>query len=201
MHDQNPYAPPATAYSPQPVFNQGGIWRDGNTLIMQKHAVLPDVCLKRNVKTEGYRLKRKLSWHHPALFLLVLISLPIYAILAIILSKKAVIHIGLCEHWRRKRLTRILIAWATVLFSITGFFTGIALADGQQEAIGVPMLLVSIVFFFVGILFGLMGARMIHVKHIDDQYVRFNGAHPEFLAQFPQFGFDQPFVAKPFPPS
>ena len=60
--------------------NDTGVWRDGDILVMHKEAVLPDRCIKCNAPCNGYRLKRNLSWHRPAWFLLIFISLWIYLI-------------------------------------------------------------------------------------------------------------------------
>src|SRR5438045_334031 len=48
---------------PPPMSN--GIWRDGKTLVMMKEAFLPDRCVKCNGPANGYRLRRRLSWHEP----------------------------------------------------------------------------------------------------------------------------------------
>ena len=49
-----------------------GVWRDKATLIMSKDAQLPARCIKCNAPATGARLKKKLSWHHPAIYLLIL---------------------------------------------------------------------------------------------------------------------------------
>ena len=52
---------------PPPSF--GGVWRDQSTLVMTKDATLPDYCVKCDAPANGFRLKRNLSWHEPALYL------------------------------------------------------------------------------------------------------------------------------------
>ena len=190
MQEFNPYAPPATptsAFAPLKPDGNVGIWRQGKTLVMDRNALLPDVCIKSNQPTDGYRLKRKLSWHHPALSLLIIVSIPIYAIVAIIVSKRAVIHIGLSDAWRRRRLGRILLAWVGVLLAIAGIFAGAAIAETGRAEVGAPLLIGSVVMFFTALLYGMIGARLIRPKQIDDRFVYFNGAHPEFLNRFPEW--------------
>src|SRR5438270_17415 len=108
----NPYAPPK-APPPvqfQPYPNQGydpmfGLWRQGNVLVMHKLAPLPDRCVKSNQPANGRTLKRSLRWHHPAIYLALLAHFLIYVVLALVLSKSAIIRIGLSEEWiaRRRR--------------------------------------------------------------------------------------------------
>ncbi|HUY92595.1 MAG TPA: hypothetical protein VMV10_27900, partial [Pirellulales bacterium] len=80
MADINPYAAPQHEVVVDALLAEpgDGVWRDGAVLAMHKRAVLPDRCVKCNRPAGGGRLKRSLSWHHPAWFLLILISLWIY---------------------------------------------------------------------------------------------------------------------------
>src|SRR5690242_5147889 len=71
-----PYFPPAT-------HNLDAIWRNNAVLVMTKQALLPNRCVKCNAPAEE-QLKRKLTWHHPALYLLVFISILVYAIVAMV---------------------------------------------------------------------------------------------------------------------
>ena len=81
---ENPYDPPVVpvaadvTYATE-VIDDRGLWRKGSLLVMHKMAPLPNRCVKCNVPTER-RLKRVLSWHHPAIFLSLLAGLLIYVI-------------------------------------------------------------------------------------------------------------------------
>lgn len=180
----NPYAAPqAIPANPQP--QAGGIWSDGKLVVMHKQATLPDVCIKSNEQTDGFRLKRKLSWHHPAVFAAILINLIVYAVLAMVLSKRATIQIGLSDYWRRKRVRRIIIAWSSVFLGIAVFIGGLILIDGRGGADFAPFGIVGGIFLILfGAFYGLFGARMIAPTKIDDNYVYIKGAHPDFIARF-----------------
>lgn len=96
---ENPYATPAV--QPPLVAPMGAatefshlIFQKDGLLIVHKKATLPDRCLKSNEPTQS-RLKRSLYWHHPALYLLILLHIVIYAIVAIIIRKSAVFWIPL----------------------------------------------------------------------------------------------------------
>lgn len=184
MSSENPYQPPNVSdpnLKPHEI-DKDGIWRQGNLLVMRKTAVLPDRCVKSNVPTDR-KLKRNLNWHHPAIFLSILISLCVYIILALILSKKATIHIGLSDEWFAKRSRAIMIGWGSVVASIVMIGAGIALVD-QNDAFGI-LIAVGVLVFLVGAIYGLIAARMVAPTRIDDQFVWLKGVHQEYLKTLP----------------
>lgn len=187
MSEINPYESPR---SPEPAVvaelveaESGGVWRQGNLLVMYKRAALPDRCVKSNQPAYGRKLKRNLYWHSSWIYLTILIHLLIYIILALILRKHAVIHIGLSQQWFAKRRRAILIGWGSVLASITMVVLGIAMVEESPSA-GV-LILLGVLVFFGGALYGLIAARMVAPKRISDDYVWLKGVHPDFLAELP----------------
>src|SRR5262245_40589761 len=94
---------------PPPTAN--GIWRDKSTLVMTKDASLPDRCIKCNAPANGLRLTRKLAWHTPVLYLTILIAVLVYAILAAVLSKRAIVYLGMCRQHFERRRKQIVIGW------------------------------------------------------------------------------------------
>ncbi len=156
----------------------GGIWRDKSTLVMTKDASLPDRCVKCNRPANGLRLKRKLSWHHPILYLLVFGAAILYVILAIALSKRATVYFGICtEHvQRRRKLMSIggMLLAAGVIMPVVAF------------AYDYPMLgLLGIGLFLFAIVWAVLAARVVSLKKIDDQFVWLTGINDQFLMQFP----------------
>lgn len=184
MSSENPYQPPQAT---DPILkayeaDSDGIWRQGKLLVMRKNAVLPDRCVKSNVPSNR-KLKRKLNWHHPAIFLSILISLCVYIILAMILSKKATIHIGLSDKWFGKRSRAIMIGWGSVLASIAMIVGGIAMIE-QSDAFGI-LIAAGVLVFLVGAIYGLVAARMVTPTKIDDTFVWLKGVNAEYLDQLP----------------
>jgi hypothetical protein len=182
---ENPYAPPQ---APPPIVDvrtdeSKGLWRKGDLLVMHKRTPLPARCVKSNMPADR-RLKRNLYWHHPAIYLSILISILVYIILAVVLRKSATIHIALSEEWFARRRRVIFISWLLSLGSIGTFFTGVALVE-QDWA--VALLALSPLVFLVGILWGLIGARMVVAKRISDEYVWLKGVCPEFLDGLPHW--------------
>lgn len=160
-----------------------GVWRDGNTLVMKKDAVLPDRCVKSNLPAETH-LPRDLSWHSSWLFLLVLLNILIYVIVALIVRKTAKIEIGLTDLWAKKRRNAILIAWLLVLAGLGTIVGGFATLQGDAPLI---TLLGGIVVMILGAVWGIVRARLVTVTKIDDEYIWLKGVCPEYLDELPEW--------------
>ena len=186
---ENPYqAPQVVSPIDQPGFHEhGGLWRKGNLLVMHKNAALPPRCVKSNAPTK-LALKRKLTWHHPAVFLALFFNLLIYVILAIVLSKRATIHIGLSDVWFAKRRRAMLIAWTIVLASI-GMFVAAVAGFNQNETMALPLVLASPIVLIGGAIYGLIAARMVAPTRITDDYVWLKGVCPAYLETLPEWPY------------
>jgi hypothetical protein len=193
MSNDNPYASPQAPVHAQLLEQSpfsgpaGGLWRKGSVLVMHSMATLPARCIKSNQPASGW-LKRKLAWHHPAVFLAILAGLLIYIILALILTKRATIHVALSEEWFVRRRNAIIVGWSLVLLSIALFIIGIGIAD--QSDVGAGLILVSIMLFLIGALYGLLRARIVTPQRISDQYVWLKGVHPAILADLPPWPYN-----------
>ncbi|MBC8353080.1 MAG: hypothetical protein H8E66_13880 [Planctomycetes bacterium] len=184
MSSENPYQAPRTDTAIQAEFADAGLWQSGSLLIMRKDAQLPDRCVKSN-EPSTRRLKRSLTWHHPAVFLALLLNILVYAILALSLQKKATIHIALSDHWFGKRRRAIMIGWGSVLLSIMMFTIG-AMNVGQNGGFG-WLMFVGVVWFLGGAIYGLVASRMVSATKIDDTYVWLKGVNRELLADLPHW--------------
>ena len=155
----------------------GGIWRDKSTLVMTKDASLPDQCVKCNAPANGLRLKRRLAWHSPVLYLLILFAVLIYVILAGMLSKRATVYLGLCsQHFQRRRKQKA-VGW---LLLAAGIITAIA-----AIAYDYPLLaLLGFSAFLFAAFWLTFVSRVVTVKKIDDHLVWLNGINSDYLAQF-----------------
>lgn len=94
---------------PSPDY-QGGVWRKGNLLVLHQRAQLPPICVKSGVASTSW-LKRNLSWHHPLCYLALLGGLIPFVVIALVLTKKATIHVGLSDEWSARRKRFIAIGW------------------------------------------------------------------------------------------
>jgi hypothetical protein len=187
MSQVNPYASPiSTGVIPPPIIPSGaGIYRSANVLVMEKTATLPDRCVKTNEPANGRRLKRSLSWHHPAVFAVVLLNVIIYAIVAMVVRKTAVIYIGVSEETLAHRRKMMVIGWVIVLLGFGVFIVGLTSIDpGETDA------LFGFFFFIAAIIAGLVcmsKARLVTPERITDRYVWLKGVTPEYLADFPDW--------------
>lgn len=96
-----------------------------------------------------------------------------------IVRKKAVLHVGLCEIHRKKRTTAIIVCVAGVLGGI-GLMIGAGVAENGWLAFG------GVVFLLVGIIWGVVGARMITPVKIEGDTVWVSGVGREFLDELPE---------------
>ncbi len=157
----------------------GGLWRQGPRLVMTREASLPHRCVKCNAPTTGPLLKRSLSWHHPAYFLIALVALLIYVIVAMIVNKRAKIEIGLCPGHRQLRGIFIGVAWAGVLAGIAGIVYGFA----NESLLG----FVGLLALLVGVVVGNFGARVVYATRIDDRHLWIKGFCRDYLQDLPEW--------------
>lgn len=183
----NPYASPVTASLVTAPGNQlqGGVWRQGNILVMHKRAGLPNRCVKTNEPTE-YKLKRSLSWHHPLVFLAILLNLLIYIIIALAIRKTAVIHVGLSKGEAKKRIRNMVIAWSLVLAGFLSLITAAVFSSPSSSDLVVVGFISSPILIFFGAIWGLYRCRIVYPKKIDEEFVYLKGVCPAYLAQFPE---------------
>jgi drug/metabolite transporter (DMT)-like permease len=188
MDEFNPYAPPKDEVVLEPFHPQGsGVWRDGPLLVMTKDAQLPDRCLKCNLPAGGWRLKRKLSWHEPAWYFLVLLGLIgiiIYVIAASVVRQTATVMVPLCEEHRRRRKRAIAAGWLLGLAGIAAFVLGGSIEEYQAAAfLGGMLLLVT------GLIFGMVGSQVAVPKRIDERFVWLKKVHPATLEELPVYTY------------
>jgi len=176
-HTEPVLAEDGYAFPPPPNF--GEVWQKGSTLVFNKNAVLPYRCVKCNGPADSW-LKRKLSWHHPALYFLIFAGLLVYVIIAAILSKRATVDIGLCNDHRSKRRSGIILG---LLMLIAGIFVAIIGFASEYTIVGI----VGLVLVPVGIVWMIVAARLVVVKKIDDRFVWLNGINRDYLAALPSY--------------
>jgi len=161
------------------------IYRQGKLLVFPKNTTLPDRCIKSFEPTTS-RLKRSLSWHHPAWYLLILVNLLVFVIVAMCIRKTAVVYVPLADRFKKRRILCMLIAWSCILLSIACLIGGIALGRSQLAPF---VLLLCPILIFAGALTGIFGCRVVYAKKIDDNSVWLHGVCEEFLSQYPEYPY------------
>lgn len=159
--------------------DEDSVWRKNSVLIMTRHALLPNGCIKCNEPVKR-KLKRDLSWHHPALYLTVFVGPLVYVLLALILRKKATIEVGLCENHSALRTRNIMITWALGLLSVGSFFLASRLEDLTFAEIGVMLILSTAVY-------GIVKVRVVIPTKIDENLIWLKGFDRNYLANLPEW--------------
>ncbi|MBD2460864.1 hypothetical protein H6G89_07385 [Oscillatoria sp. FACHB-1407] len=160
-----------------------GLWRSGNLLVMRRGAEVPDRCIKTNQPANGKRLRAVLYWHPPLIYLLILLNLLIYALVAVIIRKKAIVYLGITEEILRQRSRLILRCWIIGIAGIVLFIAAFSAPVESASALGV----LSLVLMFGGLLWGMFGARLVGVERIDEEYIWIRGVSKDYLDLLPQW--------------
>jgi hypothetical protein len=169
----NPYAPPSQSDS-FARNSVGRVWRTGAILNFEQGTQLPHRCVMCN-KPAQVTLERKLYWHSPWWALTILAGLLTYAIVAIVVRKRADVRVGLCDEHASKRRKMLGIAWASALVGIGG-----CAASLPTEAAGFGFLL-GLVGVLVALGMGQKQASVLRPVRIDTEVVRLRGAGEPFL--------------------
>ncbi|MDI9237954.1 hypothetical protein QLQ15_03425 [Lysobacter sp. LF1] len=153
-------------------------WRDGNQLVVRPGCTLPGRCIKCN--EPALQLKsRSFYWHHPALYALALL-LPLYAIVALFVRKKTPVTVGLCGRHRSQRRLSLAVGMVGSVIGLGMLF--VAAADEV-----VPLALAGGAVIVASQLVAILGGRVLVVTRIGENYTRFDGSSPDFLATLPTF--------------
>ena len=187
--DFNPYAAPKAEVATLPL--ERGVWRVGDDLIMTKDGEFPDRCIHCNAPAEGWRLKKKLSWHPSGYYLLILVNLIIYAIVALIVRQTAKVRFPLCDEHRRRRRRAIMLGWLLGLGGVPVMIGGAVFADqiqGLNGSAGIACFVLGFGMILAGLICGLYGSRVVSITKIDKRYVWLSKVGPSFLASLPAYG-------------
>lgn len=182
---ENPYAPLSdsdpTGYEPM-----GQIFHKGKLLVVHKRSLLPDRCVKCNEPTQD-RLRRKLSWHNPLVYLLILFNLLIYALVALSVRKTAVFDIPLASRYKSARIRWMVTAWLIFLVSIALLVLGIVVSERGENVFSTFCIIQFPFAFITSLLMGVFGCRVVYASKIDDQYAWIGGTCEEFRQSFPEW--------------
>src|SRR5262249_48368291 len=101
--------------------------RQGRKLIIPvppagQAAALPPQCIKCGAPANGKPLVKTFYWHHPALYLVILAGVLIYAIVAIVVRKSIKVAVPLCAEHAKRRSIAVTLAWVLPLVGIVDAF-------------------------------------------------------------------------------
>ena len=157
------------------------IWRDGKQLVAARDTVLPDRCVKCNAPARGHRMTKKFYWHPPAFYLLICAGILIYAIVALIVRKNSILHLGICPEHRAKRKRSIAITWSLVGLACVSIVAGAVTETGEIAFIGA-------LFILGALIYGIVSTQLVSPTRIDPQgVVWLKGVPPTYLEGLPDY--------------
>jgi hypothetical protein len=150
-------------------------------LVTLPGASLPRRCVKCNEPAHEPTKARKVYWHHPALYLLLLANVIIFAVVASVMRKKAIVVPGLCAEHKKRRRYAVTQGW-------TGFLSGLVLLYvGAASVLGFWGMMLGVLVMVGSIVWGMIFSRVVYAKRIDKSYVRLKGCGAPFLDPLPPF--------------
>ncbi|HYL99177.1 MAG TPA: hypothetical protein VEZ90_09500 [Blastocatellia bacterium] len=154
------------------------VWRQQNALVFHELAELPDRCIKCNGPAHGIRLKKRVSWVHPAWMLLLLVGVLFYLVALAIVRKRAEVSLGFCKQHLNQRRAWLAAAWLALGASFLVLYLALLMQSGPTALAGLGLLLGSIVA-------GIVTSRFVGLKKIENNYVWLKYVNGDYLARFP----------------
>src|SRR5262249_14097017 len=121
----------------------GELWRYRRQLVLRHDTVLPDRCVKCNSPANGSRLRRRLYWHPPLVYLLILVNLLLYVIVVLVPHRRALIDMEICAAPRPRQIIITALCCSPIVGGVAMFVYGIAYTRGAVSALGVIVPLVG----------------------------------------------------------
>ncbi len=143
-------------------------------------AQLPPICIKCGQPASGKPLVKVFSWHHPALYLVILAGVLIYVIVAMIVRKTIRVAVPLCPHHRQRRSLWVTLAWVLPLVGIADAFI---LSRFDFDPGWIALITISLVL--AGLIIWAAVANPMRPRSIDAYRAEFSGLCDAFLDQFP----------------
>ncbi len=141
---------------------------------------LPDRCIKCNGPRDGKRIKTRLFWHPPLLYLLIVINPIIYYLVAMHVRQEAVVSLSLCRlHRERQKLKShlgYLILFATVLCFVVPIF-------GLPDHLVIASVLLGLSGLAGVVLWASFAAPMVRATQIQSGTVRIKGVSSDYTRQ------------------
>lgn len=179
-----------------PAVSMPAITRRGSRLIIPvppagQAAVLPPAtCIRCGAPADGQPITKTYYWHHPALYLIILVALLIYVVVAMVVRKSIKVTVPLCAQHRQRRSIGVTLAWVLPVIGIADAF----ILPQFNVDTGIVVLVVIALILAGLVIWGVVGSP-IHPKRIDQFYGEFTGFSETYLQQFPEFVAPQPMAA------
>jgi hypothetical protein len=171
MNEANPYAAPRSWGQDNVSSN---CTREGKYVVIPVGSDLPPRCVKCNAPAVTPVKKRTVYWHHPGWYLLILINILVYAVVALIARKKAKVSPGLCQQHaaiRKRNITLWLVAALVVVVAVPYLS-----AHGLEQAIPILMLLA-----LIALIMAALSSQLVTASKITNTTIKLKGCKEPFL--------------------
>jgi hypothetical protein len=157
-----------------------GAWRCGNRMVVSADAELPDRCVKTGRPADGEWADIRLRWHHPALYIVLLVNVIVYFIVAHFVSTSVIVRVGVIHDTLTSARCARRILWMLLLLAGgVSCFLAVAGVSLLWWLVAALMVLSALVFFPRG--------RLIWATRMEHSYVWIAGVHPDYLALLPEW--------------
>jgi len=168
----NPFAPPKAALV-EPA--SGRCSRDGKWVVVDAGSDLPPRCIVCNAPAAEPIKSKKLYWHSPWFYLLILVNILVYVIVGLAVRKTVRVSPGLCEfHGARRRRRMLALAGGGIASLVAG---GMLL---QREIAGGAAGLFTLAFILLVV--AAFAGRKVYPRQITKEFARLGGCKEPFLA-------------------
>lgn len=173
MSEHNVYAAPKSWG--HEVTNTSGCRRDGKYVLVPVGSDLPHRCIICNAPAVTPIKKRKVYWHHPAWYLLIPLNILLYAVIGLIVRKKAEVSPGLCQEHHDKRKKKLIVLPILAVLALFAW----AFAMPQDSGLFVAILPVA---FFVILIAVVIASQLVVATKISTTDIKLKGCKEPFLA-------------------
>lgn len=162
--------------------SSSGPWREDGHLVVAINGPMPPSCVKCG-KPPIKHLRKRLTWHHPALYLLLLLNPVLYVIVALIVERKATFHIPVCARCNARRVRNAAIGYGSLFTSIGLVSAAFVLVEKHADLTDIVCLAGLALFLFSVI--WLAGMPFMPAKRMTAHFVWIANADPEAVAALP----------------
>ncbi|OWK37547.1 hypothetical protein FRUB_06667 [Fimbriiglobus ruber] len=147
---------------------------------------LPPVCMKCGADAET-TARQSFRWHPSWVIVLIFIGVLIWAIVALILTKRMTVYAPLCaahsRYFFKGRLAILVLVLGAVAYGIGAGVFGVNVMNGPNSPDWAPaVLILLIVGFFVGLVAAaIVSERLIRPAEITNNEIQLVGVSPEFV--------------------
>lgn len=165
----------------------GTAWRKGKLLVVGREGSLPIRCFRCNSGDDVTKIKRRLYWHPPLVYVLIVAPL-LFILVGLFTRRTQVVHVPICGEHKKRRMRQQLYAGGLAIIglgiSIAAAFTATA-PSANSQGITVAMVGLGMLLVLVAIIWGVVASRMVYPSRITRTHAFLGGAGSDFLAQLP----------------